>query len=173
MKLLQYQIFVILCEIFVFLAYSTGEFATFAPNVTNDDCECPCEPTVSINSSKTLEEIHQEIQQLVSTLSVNKADVSATTRRKTSAKDHRPSAQSIGYVGIICLVASIGGIVILDLNVIYKDLRIAKSHLREIVNSSNQSVTRQVVTITADIPDGDGECTKPFNTENIKVEHED
>ena len=59
----------------------------------------------------------------------------------------------------------------LDLNLIYKDLKIAKGRLRELANSSNQSIIRQIVTISADVPDGDVDNNKPLNTDSIKVEH--
>ena len=56
-------------------------------------------------------------------LTVDKSNLSSTTRKKTSAPDYRPSAQGLGAVGVIVIVAVIASIVALDLTTIIRDVK--------------------------------------------------
>ena len=50
---------------------------------------------------------------------MNPDNTSSTRRKKESAQDSRPSAQGIGYLGIGSLAFIFGGILLLDLNVLW------------------------------------------------------
>ena len=56
-------------------------------------------------------------------LSVDRSNLSSTTRKKTSAPDYRPSAQGLGAVGVIVIVAVISSIVALDLTTLIRDVK--------------------------------------------------
>lgn len=67
------------------------------------------------------DEVKKEIAKNVSKeLQVNKETLSSTIRSKTSAKDDRPSAAGIGYVGAVILSVIFGGILVLDAPVFAK-----------------------------------------------------
>ena len=54
---------------------------------------------------------------------MDKSNLSATTRKKTSAPDHRPSARGLGAVGIIVIVTVIVSIIALDLTILIRDVK--------------------------------------------------
>ncbi|KAK6184072.1 hypothetical protein SNE40_006608 [Patella caerulea] len=62
-----------------------------------------------------IEDIQGEMAQRTKNLTVEAALLSATIRKKTSASDPRPSATSIGYVGIIIFCCECGFLLLLDL----------------------------------------------------------
>ena len=55
-------------------------------------------------------------------LTVEKADLSSVRRKKTSAEDNRPSAQTVGYFGVAIIVVLAIGILVLDAGALYRDL---------------------------------------------------
>ncbi|XP_067655238.1 uncharacterized protein [Haliotis asinina] len=82
-------------------------------------CYCECsdpppmwEPTISSLSLK------QKIEQIVAALTIDSKNTSAAQRKLISVMDVRPSAQSIGYIGVVFLSIVFGSIIILDLNVL-------------------------------------------------------
>ncbi|KAK7496559.1 hypothetical protein BaRGS_00012211, partial [Batillaria attramentaria] len=81
--------------------------------------ECVCNCKSKLLANLTLEERQQQAEdqaeQLKKDLAVDKAQLSSTIRKVTSAPDHRPSATGIGYVGIVFLVLSFGAIVVMDI----------------------------------------------------------
>lgn len=56
-----------------------------------------------------------ELTELENRLRVNKANLSATIRRLTSAKDERPVAKQIGSIGIMFLAFIVGAFIASDL----------------------------------------------------------
>ncbi|KAK7109814.1 hypothetical protein V1264_013795 [Littorina saxatilis] len=103
-----------------------------ATNGSFNDTECYCdcdELEATFNRSGTApttqDEADEAAKKLVSELKVNKTNLSSTLRRKTSAPDHRPSAQGLGVVGVIVVVAVLVCIVALDLSVLCQDMRVA------------------------------------------------
>ncbi|ESO86969.1 hypothetical protein LOTGIDRAFT_166704 [Lottia gigantea] len=68
-----------------------------------------------IMRSLTVEELLEELTRLQGNLTIDKQSLSATIRKKTSAVDNRPSAQSIGYVGVIILSTVFGLLILLDI----------------------------------------------------------
>ncbi|XP_052830780.1 uro-adherence factor A [Octopus bimaculoides] len=79
-----------------------------APSMENSSCVCRL-----MNSSSLSKEA--KIRQLIKELTVDPKSLSKYKRKKISAPDHRVSAQAIGYVGVVTLVAPFALIVILDL----------------------------------------------------------
>nr|KAG5707839.1 hypothetical protein BaRGS_015999 [Batillaria attramentaria] len=55
-------------------------------------------------------------------LNVDKSELSATRRKKISIPDHRPSAQTVGYMGVIVIVGVVVGIFLLDVGALYRDV---------------------------------------------------
>ena len=54
------------------------------------------------------------MEEIVAELTVDKTSVSAYTRKYTSADDRRPTAQTLGSVGVIILAAVVGSIIYID-----------------------------------------------------------
>ncbi|CAI9737072.1 uro-adherence factor A-like [Octopus vulgaris] len=78
------------------------------PSKENSSCVCRV-----MNSSSLSKEA--KIKQLIKELTVDPKSLSKYKRKKISAPDHRVSAQAIGYVGVVTLVAPFALLVILDL----------------------------------------------------------
>lgn len=77
----------------------------FICNSTNaNNCVCFSSATPS----------EYEMAQLIKALILEKHTLSSFRRRKTSAKDDRPSAKSIGSMGIVLTVLPFVGVVLLD-----------------------------------------------------------
>ncbi|KAK3596599.1 hypothetical protein CHS0354_020942 [Potamilus streckersoni] len=85
------------------------------------DCSVPC--AWAWNTTMSEEEVKQEVTKLKKKLAVNKDELAATIRSKISIKDFRPSATSLGVLGIILLTLTVGGIVILDITTLVRDFR--------------------------------------------------
>ena len=64
-------------------------------------------------------------------LAVNASSLSSTVRRLTSAEDTRPSAKSIGYLGVGLIVVILGSIVVIDLNGLVRDLKVLVRNLKQ------------------------------------------
>lgn len=64
-------------------------------------------------------------------ITVDKRNVSTYKRKHQSASDDRPSSQSIGCVAVILLVVNFGGIILLDLPRLHRDMRDLIQNLRE------------------------------------------
>ncbi|KAK7494650.1 hypothetical protein BaRGS_00014048, partial [Batillaria attramentaria] len=102
---------------------------------TNDTvCYCPCEEVElaanrSANAPSTEEEALLAGQMMQDQLKLDKANLSSSTRRKSSAPDDRPSAQGIGAVGVAVLVSVVASIVILDLSTLIADVKMAARRL--------------------------------------------
>ncbi|XP_046361116.2 protein MTL1-like [Haliotis rufescens] len=80
-----------------------------ATRMVSSSCVCPCRGDLKVSHAK-----------LVKELMVEKTTLSSFRRKKTSAKDDRPSAQVLGNVGIILLAVTGVLILILDADVIVK-----------------------------------------------------
>lgn len=96
-------------------------------NFTLPSEECDCQPCVNTYSglpdfwaNSTLKE---QLDWLVTILKVDKSNTSLMKRSKSSAPDSRITAASIGYAGAGILILIVGGIVILDLNRLSKDIK--------------------------------------------------
>ncbi|KAK6178468.1 hypothetical protein SNE40_013255 [Patella caerulea] len=78
--------------------------------VSNEFCSCSCK--IINEDPQVLEDKLAEIKQ---NLTVNTVKLSSTIRKKTSAPDNRPSAVSVGYMGIVTLSVVFGFFVLQDL----------------------------------------------------------
>ncbi|KAK7476660.1 hypothetical protein BaRGS_00032058 [Batillaria attramentaria] len=93
---------------------ATGTATTSTPQLTSPCCQaCQRGSTGSWNQSVT--QVQDEIARLQKELTLDKTNLSATVRRKTSAEDSRPSAQATGLVGVVLMATVAGLIIVLDL----------------------------------------------------------
>ncbi|XP_022339722.2 uncharacterized protein LOC111134708 [Crassostrea virginica] len=97
-------------------AAATATTTATTATTTSSTCICPTNCVVSytatINSS---EELNAKIAEIKKEIEVEKSTLSSNIRKKTSADDPRPSAKSVGCIGIVIIAIVIGGIVALDL----------------------------------------------------------
>ncbi|KAL8616806.1 hypothetical protein ACOMHN_017843 [Nucella lapillus] len=85
-------------------------------------CSCNCQriqPTTSLPPAS----LSSVIKSIVKELSVDKTQLSSVRRKKVSAEDDRPSAQTVGYFGVAIIIATAVGIVILDSGALYRDVK--------------------------------------------------
>ncbi|XP_050417167.1 IgGFc-binding protein [Patella vulgata] len=73
-------------------------------------CACPCLPR-----NRSMDDIIEEVKELQDELTVEHEILSANVRKKISVVDERPSASSIGYIGVVVLSLVFGSIIALDL----------------------------------------------------------
>ncbi|XP_076447114.1 uncharacterized protein LOC143284298 [Babylonia areolata] len=85
-------------------------------------CSCNCQRS-SASTSMPPESLTSVLSSIVSELSVDRQNLSSTRRKKISAEDDRPSAQTVGYFGVAIIVATGLGIVILDSGALYRDIK--------------------------------------------------
>lgn len=82
---------------------TTNEFENSPYNIT---CYCSCSSRVTVTST------YANVEELIDEIKINVANVSARRRKHNSAVDARPSAQSIGAVGVV-LLAAVGTLIVL------------------------------------------------------------
>lgn len=86
----------------------------FAFKIFTDLCPCSCEYRSKVDywashnvTNMTYDEIvvwlQPKIKELEKTLTVDKSNLSSLINKRISMKDDRPSARSIGYIGIVIL----------------------------------------------------------------------
>ncbi|XP_033759969.1 uncharacterized protein LOC117342064 [Pecten maximus] len=103
----------------------TTTAATLASTTAMECCACtPVRPTISVQQAE------EKAEQLAKELQVDKSTLSSTIRKKTSAKDERPSATMVGSIGAVLLSLTFGLVVILDADYIYKIYKIAQKWRR-------------------------------------------
>ena len=87
------------------------------------DAKCGCHCPASINT-ETLgsDSLISVLNSLVTELTVETELLSSTRRKKESAKDDRPSAQFVGYLGIALIATFFISIVALDIGALYNDV---------------------------------------------------
>ncbi|XP_045181541.2 uncharacterized protein LOC123540515 [Mercenaria mercenaria] len=95
------------------------------------DCVCPC-GWVNPPQNYTAEELQIIVLEIQEKLKVSKAELSSTIRKKTSAKDDRPSATAVGYVGLASIIVFISAMALLDITTLFRDMKILMSNLREV-----------------------------------------
>ncbi|KAK7487851.1 hypothetical protein BaRGS_00020898 [Batillaria attramentaria] len=83
-------------------------------------CKCRCAPDTllysgNVSMAALLEEVKRKMKSAQDNLLLDKANLSATIRAKTSAKDSRPSAQATGALGIVMLSVVFGALLLPDL----------------------------------------------------------
>ena len=97
--------------------------STFAPGVTTQN-GCACDCSVYFNSTiLTPEELETKLQEIKSILTLEKNSLSSSIRRKISASDDRPSARSIGAVGVAVLVSVLLAIIAMDIDIFIHFIR--------------------------------------------------
>ncbi|KAL8615842.1 hypothetical protein ACOMHN_048550 [Nucella lapillus] len=129
-----HPLFLAVVEVEAVRAILQYDVTTMAANgtVNDTDCLCDCddlEAPFNGSAPSTHEEAEKAASQLVNELKLDKSNLSATTRRKKSAPDHRPSAQGIGVVGILVIVLVLGSVVALDFTMLVNDVKFAITRL--------------------------------------------
>ncbi|XP_060561224.1 uncharacterized protein LOC132720962 [Ruditapes philippinarum] len=67
--------------------------------------------------------VEEKAQKYIEELTIDTSNTSAAINKLTSAEDNRPSAVGVGFVGVGLLSAIFGGLVLMDLNVLYAGLK--------------------------------------------------
>jgi hypothetical protein len=67
-----------------------------------------------------LSTLEQKVKHLHSSLLINKTRLNSFMRQKNCAKDERPSARNLGYVGAIVIALCCGSIVLCDLMTLFE-----------------------------------------------------
>jgi hypothetical protein len=70
--------------------------------------------------------LYRKIHHLITELKVNKSQLSSRVRRKSCARDNRPSAQSLGYVGSVVIALVLMAIASLDLVNLFQKSKLKK-----------------------------------------------
>ncbi|KAH9489730.1 hypothetical protein Btru_057075 [Bulinus truncatus] len=82
-------------------------------------CYCDCDqPPVILSPEYLILTPEEKIEKIINELLVDASNTSASYRKLNSIDDQRPSARSIGAVGIIIMCVVFGGLVLLDLNIL-------------------------------------------------------
>lgn len=79
------------------------------------------------------QQAEEQAKEIKAELTMDKTTLSSTIRKVTSARDNRPSATNMGFMGISCLVITFGMIILLDCTAFF---RVAEKAAK---NPSNQS----------------------------------
>ncbi|XP_062618162.1 proprotein convertase subtilisin/kexin type 5-like, partial [Saccostrea cucullata] len=85
------------------------------------DCKCPCDRVHPVRNY-TSAELAQVIHTMKKELEVNKAKLSSELRKKISVMDNRPSARSLGAVGVAIISVVFIFLFVLDSIVLLKHL---------------------------------------------------
>nr|KAG5699134.1 hypothetical protein BaRGS_014433 [Batillaria attramentaria] len=99
------------------------------------ECLCSCSPNnrpQNVSLELLLEAVQREIKKTQEDLLLDTSNLSATIRRKTSAKDSRPAAQATGAIGIVMLVVVFGSIILPDLvSVVHAVVKAIRNFIRD------------------------------------------
>ncbi len=119
--------------------FTTSDYGltTLSTNGSSDNCWCDCYYVISPPTNMTQEQLLKAIQRIYNELLLNKNNISASVRKRISIPDYRPSAQSIGYVGVLVLVTTLGSIVALDFTTLLKDVGSGLGNLKRLVSRNN------------------------------------
>ncbi|KAK0068376.1 Snaclec 3 [Biomphalaria pfeifferi] len=100
-------------------------------------CYCDCDqPPIILSPEYLVLTPEEKIEKIISELLVDASNTSASFRKLNSIDDKRPSARSIGSLGIILICLVFGGIVLLDLNVLV-------SHISSLICTSKDSISNK------------------------------
>ena len=97
------------------------------------DCPCPCKDENNLQNftrKEWLDILAPELDMIKEELKLNKYNLSANIRRRTSASDNRTSSKGIGITGIICLTLVIGLIILSDISSIREQIHGHTRHHR-------------------------------------------
>ena len=100
---------------------------------------CPCECgyfdkisywNLEENQLKQYNELNQTLAQIKRILKIETKNISSYRRKKRSADDKRPSARFTGYFGGFVMTLMFGGILLLDLPVILRQIQTLSRYIR-------------------------------------------
>ena len=93
------------------------------PMVSFAECKCPCDRVHPVQNP-TIAELNEKIEQMKKELLLNTRTLSSSVRKRTSAKDDRPSATGVGVVfgiGIFTLLFAL--VIVPDIPSLVSDIR--------------------------------------------------
>ena len=82
------------------------------------------------NQLKQYNKLNQKLAQIKRHLKIETKNISSFRRRKKSAADKRPSARFTGYFGGFVMTLMFGGILLLDLPVIFRQIQTLSRYIR-------------------------------------------
>ncbi|KAL4235352.1 hypothetical protein ACF0H5_006987 [Mactra antiquata] len=100
-------------------------------------CKCKCswvekyEATKNMTEEELKDSLADETAEILNELQVDTVSLSSVAAQKKSKDDERPSAVSIGYVGIAIFCVVFGAIIFLDFGSIIRDARILMGNLND------------------------------------------
>lgn len=106
---------------------TTAATEQLTTNIQNT-CMCPCHLTTMSTLSSA--EILQSIEKIKKELTIDPKTTSAAIRKKISVQDPRPSAKAVGASGIVILVIVFGGLILLDLTTLKREIEFFLSNVR-------------------------------------------
>lgn len=88
------------------------------------DCLCACS-SVGSNAALniTTEEVMEKLKDIINDIKVDAKTTSLAKNKLVSAKDGRPSAKAVGYLGIALVVSVGASIVIIDIDILIRFLK--------------------------------------------------
>lgn len=98
-------------------------------NFSDEFCACGCS-----SEGMTENEKAEFIGKILKELTKDKANFSLSRRRYISVMDERPSAQNVGVAGVILLTVAFGGIILLDLSTLGRDLSNLKKNIQSLLS---------------------------------------
>ncbi|XP_069142267.1 uncharacterized protein [Argopecten irradians] len=110
--------------------------STMSPNVTSaPTCECMnCSTYTPTNY--TTEELLEIIQELRAELLIHRNATNSYLRTKISAKDDRPSAKAMGFMGCIILIAAGIGVIFIDMVSLIRMFKELKRNICKVIQKT-------------------------------------
>ncbi|XP_078312455.1 uncharacterized protein LOC111102288 isoform X2 [Crassostrea virginica] len=117
------------------IPYITTNMESSKPPIGMCPCECGYLDKISYwnleeNQLKQYNELNQTLAQIKRILKIETKNISSFRRRKKSADDKRASARFTGYFGAFVMTLMFGGILLLDLPVILRQIQTLSRHIR-------------------------------------------
>jgi hypothetical protein len=104
-------------------AYSASTTGSSVSSGIVNGCMCPCRGLgISALNHFTDEQMRLRLAEIIKDIQINKKETSLAKSKLISAKDYRPSAQAVGSLGVVILVAIAALIIIMDIGVIIRGI---------------------------------------------------
>lgn len=113
---------------------TTTDTTVISNNTTAQICYCPCGSSGYWFLSDA--ELQQKIDEIIKEIKIDPKETSSAKRKLISVNDSRPSAKAIGSLGIIILVTVASFIVIMDVDIIFRNCVKCKEARKKTTNKS-------------------------------------
>lgn len=131
----------------------TPEISTVSPTIVCSTSACTCspatsaimispscpsiEPSTSVISSNSSVNVVQRAEEIARNLTIDEKSTSAYLRKLTSAKDDRPTAKTVGYIGLCFVSLPVILIVLVDFK------RMISHCLRKSIHTTDRSMVKK------------------------------